>query len=239
MNNRPHPGLNNSGIIGGTVIVLVGLAFLLDNLGIIAVTHLFRFWPMILVVAGLAALSTQQGRVKGVVMIAIGALFELDALGIAHFRWSSLWPIAIIAAGVMVMWTTLEARHVGGSSDPRTTLNEFALFGGIERRITTPDFKGGVVTAVFGGVEIDLRQAAIAEDTIELTLNVMFGGCELRVPETWEIVGHGQGIFGGFVDSTKTRNFQPDTLAGTLSGTPRKTVILHGIAFFGGVEIKN
>jgi predicted membrane protein len=235
MSFRPNRNVDG-GLIGGTIVVLVGLVFLLDNMGFVSINHLFRFWPMLLVIGGLASLLSSQGRVKGVVLIILGAIFELDALGIAHFRWSSLWPLAIIGAGLMVMWTTLESRRTGGSpGDPRTLLNEFALFGSIERRITSLDFKGGNVTAIFGGIEIDLRQASIADDHADLTVNAMFGGCEIRVPETWEIVAHGQGIFGGFVDSTRASNVQPDGL----SGPPRKTLILRGVALFGGVEIKN
>jgi predicted membrane protein len=227
------------GLIGGAVVIVIGLAFLLDNLGIISVSHLIHFWPMIMVVAGLAALTTQQGRVKGVVLIVLGAIFELDALGIAHFRWSSLWPLALIGAGLAVMWTTLEARRIPPNADRRNTLNEFALFGGVERRITSLDFKGGAITAIFGGIEIDLRQAGMTEDTVELTINAVFGGCEIRVPEAWEVVGYGQGIFGGYVDSTKPRDFQAEALTGTVAGSTRKALILRGVALFGGVEIKN
>ena len=224
------------GLIGGTVVVLVGVVFLLDNLGIVSFGHLFHFWPMILVLVGLGAMTTQQERVKGAVLIVLGAVFELDALGVAHLHWSTLWPLAIIAAGLMVMWTTLEARRLGVvAGDPRTSLNEFALFGGVERRITTQDFKGGVLTAIFAGIEIDLRQAAITADTIELTVNAIFGGCEIRVPENWEIIAHGQGIFGAYVDSTKSRDLPPEAFA----GTSRKALILQGVAFFGGVEIKS
>jgi len=235
MSIRPHRDVQG-GLIGGAAVILVGLFFLLDSLGIIAIGHLFRFWPMILIVAGVASLLSRQDRVKGAVLIIVGVLFELDSLGIAHFRWSSLWPLAIIGAGIAVMWTTLEARRIGvAAGDPRNTLNEFALFGGIERRITTTDFKGGVVTAIFGGVELDLRQATITEDAVEVTINAICGGCELRVPEAWEVVSHGQGIFGGYADSTKASDYLPDTLA----GTRRKALILRGVAIFGGVEIKN
>ncbi len=223
------------GLIGGTIIVVVGLVFLFDNMGIVSVGHLFRFWPMIMVVAGLASLASPQGRVKGAVLIVLGVLFELDALGIAHFRWSSLWPLAVIAAGLMVMWTTLEARRTSANlGDPRNTLNEFALFGGCERRITSMDFKGGTLTAICGGIEIDLRQATIADAQAELTINALCGGCEVRVPDTWEVVAHGQGIFGGYVDSTKA-----PIPADALAGTPRKVLLLRGVAIFGGVEIKN
>jgi predicted membrane protein len=225
------------GVVGGTVVVIVGTLFLLDNMGVISASHLARFWPLILVISGFAALMTAQGRVKGVILIVLGILFQLDSLGIAHFHWSSLWPLAMIGAGLVVIWSTLEMRRTGfATGDSRNNLNEFALFGGVERRITSQDFKGGVATAIFGGIEIDLRQAVIADDRAELNINAVFGGCEIRVPENWEVIAHGQGIFGGYVDSTKSWGGQPPESAG---GIPRKPLYIRGVAVFGGVEIKN
>jgi len=224
------------GMIGGVVVAIVGIVFLMNNTGVLSAAHIFRFWPLILVVAGIAALSNLQGRVKGAVLIILGILFQLDALGILQFRWSSLWPLALIGAGMVLVWSSFETRRVGSAiGDSRNSLNEFAFFGGVERRITSQDFKGGVATAIFGGIEIDLRSATIAGEQAEVNLNAIFGGCEIRVPENWEVVAHGQGIFGGYVDSTKGYTSVPDpSLA-----VPRKELYIRGVAVFGGVEIKN
>jgi predicted membrane protein len=233
MGRRRDP---QGGLIGGTIVAIVGIIFLMDNMGVFSATHLFRFWPLILVAAGIAALSSLQGRVKGAVLIVVGILFQLDALGIVQFRWSSLWPLAMIGAGLVLVWSSLETRRVNFAvGDSRNSLNEFALFGGVERRITSQDFKGGVATAIFGGIEIDLRTAAIAGDQAELNINAIFGGCEIRVPENWEVVAHGQGIFGGYVDSTKGYTRATDPSVSVL----RKELYIRGVAVFGGVEIKN
>ena len=53
-----------------------------------------------------------------------------------------------------------------------------AVFGGIERRVTSQDFQGGHINAIFGGVEI-------------------------RVPETWQVAFRGTPIFGGIADKTR------------------------------------
>ena len=231
------------GVFSGGIIALVGLLILLDNMGIHLASHLYRFWPMILILIGIWNLAKQSGRVVGGVLILVGVLFQLDTLGIAHFSWGELWPLAIIGAGVLVMWSSLQARKVpkGGSkvvgldsqTDPRTTLNEVAIFGGIERRITTQDFQGGYVHAVFGGVELDLRDANMQQDEVKLEINAIFGGVELRIPEAWQVVSRRQAFFGGFVDST--RNYRTDNPA----NPPRKALILTGAAVFGGVDIKN
>jgi predicted membrane protein len=237
-----QPGLQ-WGVISGAIIALVGLLILLDNMGFRVASHLFRFWPMILILIGLWNIARQSGRVFGVVMVILGVLFQLDTLGIAHFSWGELWPLAIIAAGVLVMWSSLQARKVskvvsnvlGGESktDPRTTLNEVAIFGGIERRITSQDFQGGYVHAVFGGVQLDLRDANMQQDEAKLEINAVFGGVELRVPESWQVVSRGQAFFGGFVD--ETRNYRTENPA----NPPRKSLFLTGAAVFGGVEVKN
>ena len=69
------------------------------------------------------------------------------------------------------------------------------------------------------------------EDEAVLDLNAVFGGIEVRVPESWSVVVKGAGVFGAFQDST----LQPD---------PRiypeaKRLIVKGGAVFGGVELKN
>ena len=63
------------------------------------------------------------------------------------------------------MWGAFEARKhpaaLADGGDPRTTLNEVAIFGGIERRVTSQDFQGEHIKAVFGGVEIDLTDGSM------------------------------------------------------------------------------
>jgi predicted membrane protein len=231
------------GVISGGILALVGLLILLDNMGVHAVSNIYRFWPVILILIGLWNLTSQSGRVFGIVMIILGVLFQLDSLGVAHFSWGEIWPLAIIGAGLLVMWSSLQARRVskvvtdvlGGKpqTDPRTTLNEVAIFGGIERRITSQDFQGGYIQAVFGGVELDLRDANMIKDEANLEINAVFGGVELRVPDTWQVVSRGQAFFGGFVDNT--RNYRSENPA----NPGKKSLFLTGSAVFGGVEIKN
>jgi predicted membrane protein len=237
---RPLP--MHWGLFSGGIIALIGLLILLDNMGFHALNYLYRFWPMILILIGVWNLACKSGRVFGGVLVILGVLFQLDALGIAHFTWGEMWPMAIIGAGILVMWSSLQARKlstfvgktVGESeADLRTTLNEVAIFGGVERRITSPDFRGGFVHAVFGGVELDLRDAKMQVDEATLEINAVFGGVEIRVPDDWQVVSRGQAIFGGFVDETK--NYRPEPAG----DAKRKALILTGAAVFGGVEIKN
>jgi predicted membrane protein len=230
------------GLFSGGIIALIGLLILLDNMGIHALNHLYRFWPMILILIGVWNLSCKSGRVFGGVLVLLGVLFQLDALGIAHFTWGEMWPIVIIGAGVMVMWSSLKAQKLSAlvgkiagapQGDPRTTLSEVAVFGAIERRITSQDFQGGIINAIFGSVELDLRDATILQDEAILEVNSVFGSVELRVPQDWQIVSRGQAAFGSFEDDT--RNSRNENQA----NAPKKSLILTGAAVFGSVQIKN
>ena len=51
----------------------------------------------------------------------------------------------------------------------------------------------------FGGFELDLRQADIEGAEAVIEVNALFGGGEIKVPETWHVVVSGMGIFGGYL----------------------------------------
>jgi predicted membrane protein len=229
-------GKGRAGLFWGAFMVFGGVALLLDQMGILSVERLWRFWPLLMVCAGIANVISRQRRMWGVFLIIAGALFQLNELGLAHFRWSQIWPLLLIASGLMVMWGSFEARRIGctaGSGDPKNTLNELAVFGGIEKRVISQNFQGGSVTAIFGGIELDLRQAAMEAEQAVMEVNCIFGGCEIRVPESWNVVSHGQGFFGGYSDNTRTSGTED------LANPRRKSLIIKGAAIFGGVELKN
>jgi hypothetical protein len=111
------------------------------------------------------------------------------------------------------------------------TLNVNTVFGGAKRVVGSQDFRGGEVVAIFGGVELDLRQAGMAGDSAVLEITAIFGGVELKIPQHWSAVVEGAGIFGGYSDETLQPN--PAQFPGA------KRLIVKGSAVFGGVEVKN
>jgi len=235
-------GRGGGGVVMGAILILIGLAFLLDHLGYISIGYLWRFWPLLLVVAGVINLTSRGRRLWGTLLIAGGAVLQLNQLGITHFGWNDFWPMILIAIGLVVMWGSLEWRNkrpglASGSTekDPRTALQEAVVFGGLERRISSQDFQGGSVNVVFGGVELDLTEANIQGEEATLEINAIFGGVELRVPTSWQVAYRGSPIFGGIEDKTRTRVFSPNDPE-TLKP---KTLILTGAVVFAGVEIKN
>jgi hypothetical protein len=188
-------------------------------------------------------LMNRSGRFFGFLLILAGAVLQLNRLGITHFSFADLWPIALIAVGLLLMWGSLETRgflrtkakalkgfrdQVTGATDPLTMLNAVAVFGGCERRVSGQNFQGGKATAVFGGIELDFTSADIEDEAI-LEVNCVFGGVEIRVPESWHVHSRSLPVFGGYEDKTR----QPYNPGKT------KTLIVTGMVVFGGIEIKN
>lgn len=249
-----HAGNPKSGLIWGGFIVLIGIVLLLDHLGVIDVPNLFQFWPTILIVAGLANLCCQSNRLWSWLLIAAGILLELNGLGYIRFGPGELWPALIIVVGVALIWGAINPPTVikrdgevtiqrpGDSSSGPNSLNAGAVFGGCERRITSQNFQGGRVSALFGGVELDFRDANIDGDQAVLDIHCIFGGVEIRVPDNWHVHSSSLPILGGYSDKTRLRNVAPTSGSSGVEGTGTpsvKTLIITGTIIFGGLEVSN
>jgi predicted membrane protein len=236
-----NPGPRHA--ILGIVLVAVGIVFLLTNLGVFYPEDVATYWPVILVAFGLAnaflARDTGRGLFGGIVALS-GLVLLARNLGFIHGNvWQLLWPVFLIFMGVSFLLRALK-----GGANPDTpvspgfppvmsgganVLNEFTVFGGVRRRVDSQEFEGGEVSAIFGGVEIDLRGASTKKDEVVIELNAIFGGVEMRVPDTWDVTVRGAGIFGGYEDKTMPRR---DPASGK-----RPLLVITGSAVFGGVTV--
>jgi len=124
------------------------------------------------------------------------------------------------------------------SSEPR--LNDVNVFWGGRRRILSKNFMGGEIVAIFGGFEVDLTQADFQGSQIVIEVVTIFGGGEIRVPTTWEVIVDSVGIFGGTGDRTShplAQNQDATQTAGPAA--PAKRLIVKGVSIFGGLTLKN
>jgi len=235
--NRRHYGkesLDQARWVPAFVLIVVGAVFLLRNLGIFPIHELLRYWPVALIAIGLFRLvDSERGneRMIGAILILTGGVLLAGTLGLFYLSWNTIWPLFLIGAGLLMLVQRFSpniAWQSGGQVSPEW-LHEAAIFSGGKRRIKG-DFKGGRLECIFGGFEIDMRQAMISADVAEIEINAIFGGAEIKVPESWEVLMQGTGIFGGFSDETA----HPDS-----SYPNPKRLIVKGAAVFGGVNVKN
>ena len=220
----------------GLGVVAIGVLFTLDNLDILDAGDYLPFWPIVLLIAGLANLTAARdggSRTAGALMTFAGTWLLLSHFGWWHFRFRDLWPLILVFWGALIVWrgwhgvTPGLPRRVG--SDSTHTISIFALMSGFDRIVLADPFRGGEVSAVMGGGKLDLRRAMMP-DGETATLNVFFlmGGMDLRLPETWVLENRAVYFMGGSNDQTRV----PANPA-----APR--LILRGFVMMGGVEIKN
>jgi hypothetical protein len=219
-------------MVPAIILIGIGALFLLNNLHIIYAREILRYWPALIIAVGVVKLvdsSDARGRTGGGVLIGVGGILMARSLGYLDVSIGALWPLILIGVGLMLLFDRTTFNF--GEKSRASGSKESAVFSGGKRKIADQDFTSAQFDAVFGGFEVDMRQAQMAGDEATLDLNAVFGGIEVRIPVSCSVVLKGAGVFGAFDDSTA----QPDP---RLFPNPKKLIVKGG-AVFGGVEIKN
>lgn len=102
-----------------------------------------------------------------------------------------------------------------------------AIFSGVDRKGRWRIRRRTQALALFGGMDLDLREAVFDASEVEISGLWCFGGLDVKVPEGVEVRDHTMGIFGG----TDTKKVDPPE-----PGAP--VLILKGLALFGGIDVK-
>ena len=108
-------------------------------------------------------------------------------------------------------------------ADANSTLSAIAVLGGVSRGNNSRAFRGADLLAIMGGLQIDLRQAAIHGEAV-MDVFVMWGGVEIRVPEDWTVSSRIVPLMAGVEDKTRPPQ-----------GASTHHLILRGFALMGGV----
>jgi len=222
-------------LVLGVAIIVAGLVLTLDNLGLVEAHIIFKLWPLVLVALGVAKLRQEgsggSGGTGAWVLIFVGAFILLANFGRVHLT-DALGPLLIVALGILLVVKALkQSRGVPPELEKSDDfLQGTAIFGAFKRRVLTQTLRGGELTAIFGGFEVDLRHAAIAENQARVDVFVLFGGGEIRVPEGWEVANRATSIMGSVGDNTYHSGEAQ-------AGRPR--LVLTGLTLFGGVEVKS
>ena len=217
-------------LVFGLAVIALGAILTLDNLGYVEAGEILRWWPLLPLAYGVARLTGFCCRTSvgvGLMFTAAGVWFLLAELHIIHYSLWGLWPLAMIALGVSLVGRSI-GRQRGGAEDVASTLNAFAFMSGTNRKIVARDFRGGEVTAVMGGHDIDLRGAQTAGGPATIDLFVMWGGVDFRVPEDWKVSCEALPLMGGVDDHSRIP-----------AGEPKGHLVLKGLILMGGVEVKN
>ena len=218
-------------LVFGLVFIVAGVLFTLDNLGLADAERYWRWWPIAVILVGLAKLwqaHTGVGNpIAGVFFLLVGSWFQLHTLGLINRDLWNFWPLLLVFIGAMIVFQGIRGRQVRASAASDAILGGVAILGGWKRSTSSKAFRGGELTAIMGGCEIDLRHAEINGEAV-IEVFAMWGGIEIRVPEDWTVINRVTPIMGGVEDGTRPPQ-----------GTTPHRLTISGIVIMGGIEVKN
>ncbi len=227
-------------VLWGLIFIAVGVVVTLKALDIAEIDAFFKgWWTLFLIVPGVIDLFTEKNKTGALVLILAGVGLLLAERDIIEYQmlWKLILPIALIAIGFGIIYNTFVSKPrakviVEGNASRTQTKGSpdaeyAAVFSGEDVNFNGQIFCGTKLTAIFGGVECDLRGAIIDHDVV-IEAAAIFGGVDIFLPPTVRVqVENSVSILGGV-----SNTFRPAE-----SGmTP--TVIIRPVAVFGGVEIQ-
>lgn len=119
-----------------------------------------------------------------------------------------------------------EARRLASESQGRE--NIVAIFGGAERGgrwLVEPRTNASVL---FGGIDLDFREAVLTQREVIVQCAVIFGGLSILVPHGVRVINDTTAICGGTNLSGTDSNVDPNA----------PTIRLSGTVLFGGIDAK-
>lgn len=216
----------------GLVVVSLGILFLLDSAGVLSAGRAIdRWWPLAIIAAGALTLAERpRAMVRGAVLVAGGGLLLLFTTDVFEGNaWNYVWPVAVIVLGLVIV-ARWRGRAVEADASADDLLSSTAVFGGSDLVTASPRLRGGSLTAILGGITVDLRGARPAPEGATINATAVFGGIDILVPRGWRITLRSMPVFGGLDDKTDHS-----------VEVPPDAPVLHidAVSIFGGVSLKH
>jgi predicted membrane protein len=202
-------------LFSGLVFVIVGAIFLLGNMGIVEVDRILRFWPVILIAAGMFKIiesGDDYRESSGIFWVVIGGLFLLGNLGILRVAFRDLWPVVLIGVGALMLWRSALAKRPPREFSQDTTASRFS------------ENMGGSTTT---SSDQDAGSAAPASSNSIISAMAILGSVERR--------NNSQDFRGG--SSTAVMGRCEIDLRAAAIAAPHEAV-LEVFAMWGGIEVR-
>lgn len=242
MNQKP----TDSRLIIGLILIALGAVLMFNTMGLVdwpVSTYIFS-WKTLLILIGVVLINNKQRKVAGTILIVLGVTFWIPSIFDVNIHFHQVfWPLVLIGVGILVIsrrgnipgkpnfdkkkWK----HHFGGYTTYQDDfINDISIFGGGHKKVDSKNFKGGNLTSVFGGSEINMIGSEMDTEGCVIDVFTLFGGTTLILPNTWKVQIDAVSILGGFNDKRRVASSELDK---------SKTLVIKGMVMFGGIEIKS
>ena len=217
-------------ILWGVIFIIIGLILGLNAVGITNIDIFFEgWWTLFIIVPSVVSIAKNYKDASAYIWLIIGIALLLAAQGIIDMSiiGKLILPAVLVAIGVGIIFKDTVSSKVNSKIDELNKSNKeefYATFSGQKLNFAGDDFNGVSLNAIFGGIDLDLKNANIVEDKI-INATSVFGGINILVPENINIQVKSTSIFGGVNNKTNNKEEQP-------------TIYVKAFCLFGGVDIK-
>ena len=223
-------------IVWGLAIIALGVIFGGNAAGLFSFNVFFDgWWTLFIIIPSAISLITEKEKLSSLGFLAAGVILLLAAQNV--FSYEVAWKVIVAVFLVMIGIGIIVKSIVGNKNDKevekkiedlksdRVMDSQIAIFSGSERTYNDETFTGSNLVAVFGGVDLDLREAKFTKDTV-IKAFCLFGGIDIKVPEDVQVKIKSGFIFGGASDEQKSN-----------AGKGKYTIYLDAAGGFGGVNV--
>lgn len=219
-------------IVWGLALIALSAVLILNAFEITSIEIFFDgWWTLFIIVPSLVGLFNGHDKTANIIGLLIGTFLLLSCRNIIDFdiMWKLAVPVIIAVIGIKMIFGGIGRnkrfiKSIEANGDDIKT--GFAAFSGQDIRFDNEIFKGAELTAVFGGIKCDLRDAVFEGDAV-INACCIFGGVDILLPDNVDIKVNSNSIFGG-IDNKKHQNSKDN----------QYTIYLNGTCIFGGVDVK-
>ncbi len=218
-------------LLWGLFFITLGIIIGLNSLGFTHINIFFRgWWTLFIIVPSFIGLFDDDDKTGNLIGLVIGIVLLLGANSVISFELIGklIVPFILVAIGVSILFKESIKSNITekvATAKKNGLENITATFAGQKVKKDGEEFKGANIDSVFGGVDLDLRNAVIEKEAV-IKASAIFGGINLFVPNDVTVKVKSTPIFGGV--SNKSVQNKENT----------KVIYIDAFCMFGGVEIK-
>ncbi len=221
-------------IILGIIVIVVGIILGTNAMDITDINIFFDgWWTLFIIIPCFIGLFKENERTGNIIGLLIGVMLLLCCQDVFRFdiMWKLAFPAIIVIIGISIVFKDTFSKKVSEeikniNSKNKDTNDYCATFSGQDINFDSEEFKGANITAVFGGVKCDLRNAVITEDVV-INCSSIFGGIDIFIPNDVKVKVKSSSIFGGVSNNRKHAEKED-----------AKVIYINATCMFGGVELK-
>lgn len=225
--------MKKSNLIWGFIFILAGILYILNEFFGLPF-DIWDLWPLLIILPSINSMLKNGPRVGNIIFFFLGLAILMDSMNIVDddILDKLFIPVCLIVIGIAFIFRD----RIFNRNAPKSVSGDFfkqgdgdsytAIFSANKVNLPHDVFVGAEITAIFGGVNMNMREAVITNDAV-INCTAIFGGADIFVPAGVNIKVSGLPIFGGVTN--KCMNYQNENAP---------TLYINATCMFGGVTVK-